>query len=243
MLLDEIINAIVTQGSDDIQTNSPTEFRRFNRFLRQAILDRHICVTKAIGVSFTNHTPSMKRAAHLVALEGYETVGESYPELMLKMHDKLFLDFTTPLGNIGVVPLQVVPKLGENTVPDLSFKKSLMESNSSAVKVLYTNPYVMNLLATPLVMVIHTYYSSGYLDMSKTSRIMEDKIFPFNTDFSLQDYVRILPPRPGDTAIKLRFFNGMTRNYFIAILSRWKQYLETNNCRREEKLWLQQLEH
>ena len=139
-MLDEIINAIVTQGSDDIQTNSPTEFRRFNRFLRQAILDRHICVTKAIGVSFTNHTPSMKRAAHMVALEGYETVGESYPELMLKMQDKLFLDFTTPLGNIGVVPLQVVPKLGENTVPDLSFKKSLMESNSSAVKVLYTNP-------------------------------------------------------------------------------------------------------
>ena len=243
MLLDEIINALTTQNSDDIQTNSPTEFRRFNRFLRQAILDRHICITKAIGVSFTCHTPTMKRAAHTVALEGYETVGESYPELMLNMQDKIFLDFTTSIASTGVVALQAVPKLGENYLPTLMFKKSLMEADTSAVRVLHTNPYVMNLLATPLVMVVHTYYASGYLDMSKTSRIMDDKVFPFNTDFSLQDYVRILPPRPGDTAIKLRYYNGMNRNYFIAILKRWRQYIETNNCRKEERLWMQQLEH
>lgn len=241
MILSDIIQSQPVWDDNGIHCKDAEQYRLFHRFLREAVLDRHIPHYKAIGVSFMNVDKPIKRLRSLVNIEGNDSIGESYPELMLNLQDKVFISEVPTSKEVTVLNCAV--NTGSNRLPGVPFvnaSNAIMQEH-----VLYTRPDICVVMSDAAVLQVHCYYSCGYLDMSRTSRLVSKTVFPFYVDYSLQDFVRVLPPpRDGaETTVRVRFFNGMTRDIFITILRQWEESLKFIDFGTEEKLWLQKSEH
>lgn len=201
------------------------------RFLRTAILDRHIYLTKIVGFKFTTSTPTSGNSNTSIARESQ--IGDSYVEMVANLYDKLFL--TAANHNI-TVELQK----GSNDVPTSQF----LTSEGVQQRVLYTNPYLVRCLSGDVTLHLQLSYSSGFKSSHKNSRPLMEGYFPCYTDFSLQDFVRVLPRDryDADPGIHLRYYNGMTQEIFLTILRSYQMFIETNVVRREDQEWVSVLE-
>ncbi len=226
MLLDDIVNGAIPLTNEGIVCSTPDGAWRVFNFMRQAILDRHIYITKAIGVRFIKDVRAKVSANGNLHIEGYYNCGESYPELMVKLSDKVYL-----------VPPNV-ETLDVTCNPGVINAKNAFQGDS----VLYTNPYMLRVLSNAMVMRLTLKYDCGFKSQSFNSRVSSD-MFPFYTDNSLSDFVRVLPMQRGQTLVPMRFRNGMTVEKFMYILRNYQQAAEARTISKEETVWLQNFAH
>ncbi len=214
-----------------IQCSDSAVAHRVHKFLREAVLDRHIYVSKVIGFSIeTNNT---FRASTGDYITRHEQIGESYPELMLNLQDKVFL-------NAGQKYLDVVLKTGINTTLSSQFEGTY---NQAVIEVLYEKPVICRCLKRETILRVALSYDCGYMHMSDTCKNLEKKYFPCNTNFSIAPFFRVLPMEPDATLIPIRYYNGATEAQLKNILSTWSIHVKTGNIKEEESLWLQSFGH
>lgn len=201
-----------------------------HKFLREAVLDRHIYLSKIIGFAVKSSTHFSVYSGTYIAR--HVQLGESYPELTVKLSDKIFLNTDADYLNMHL-------EAGMNTC----IKNSFGDLRDYKAEVLYTNPEVCRCLVDETVFCVRLQYDNGYRSMAENSKILDKEFFPCNTDYSLADYVRVLPIQPGDTLVPIRYYNGCTMANFQDILSKWYIYLQTGNIKSEEKEWVSNFVH
>lgn len=197
-----------------------------NQFLREAILDRHVYVSKVVG--FTIKTNNTFRPYAGTYIARHKQVGDSYPELMLNLQDKVFV-------NTGLTTASTVLKPGDNTMETNVFG----DLREIEAKALYTNNRICRCLEKEAILSCMLVYDCGYMHMATSSHIMKPEYFPCNVDYFIGDYFRILPPRRGDTIVQIRYYHGATEQDLRDILSKWFVAIATNSVREVEKIWLQ----
>lgn len=222
MLLDNIINGTVQITEKGIQCATPDGAWRVFNFMRQAILDRHIYISKAVGVQFVKDVHAKASVNGNIHIEGYYNCGESYPELMVHLSDKIYL--VPP--NTESIDIQCNP--GVVNVPDVL----------NTAGVLYRDPYMLRVLTNSMVMRLILKYDCGFRTMSYNSKV-SSKMFPFYTDNSLADFVRVLPMERGQTFVPMKFLHGMNVVKFNMILKNWHTAIVARDINKEELLWLQ----
>lgn len=211
-----------------IQCQNKSQFNLVHKFMREAVLDRHIFVSKVIGVGVSTGE-SMKQAAGKTYIARHGSLGESYPELTVTLQDKIFMIKDT-------AKLSVNLENGENTLPSATFI-----SKGKEVECLYANPEICRALRPGVILSLQTAYNCGYRSMADNSKALvsqkSSSYFPCNTNFSLAQFVRVLPPMDGNQVI-IRVYNGMTLDKFREILINWKEKLDSGVIPKEEKEWI-----
>lgn len=196
-------------------------------FLRQAVLDRHIGIVKAIGVDFVHNAQNKLSIDNLVSIEGYSNCGESYPELMLNLQDKIFLT------DMAKTSFTVDVNKGDIKITDVTFPGAL---------VLHENDRFLRVLTNSMGVVVHVAYGNGYHSISRNSKIIPKGAFPFSADYTLAPFVKILPVRDMQTAIPVKYQHGMTHALFKGLLAQWAPVSTSNDFGAEELKWLQSFE-
>lgn len=208
-----------------IQCSNPNEALLVNKFMREAILDRHIYISKVVG--FTIKTNNTFRPYVGTYIARHKQIGDSYPELMLNLQDKVFIN--TDLTRLGTVITT-----GDNTMQTNVFG----DLRDVTVKTLYTNDRICRCLDKEAILELILVYGCGYYDMQHSSSILTPEYFPCNVDFYLGDFFRVLPPRRCESTVQIRYFNGATEEDLKDILTKWFVTTQTNCIVEEEKLWL-----
>lgn len=225
MILDEVLNA---QWSPyGVTAASAADAKRFHKFLREAVLDRHICTHKVIGFLIDSNVATRGHVGTYIAR--HMQIGESYPQMIVNLLDKVFLD-------IKANSAKCLLKTGLNTLDNNSFG----DGRNATYEVLRTNPEICRCLFNETYLTVKLAYDAGYRSMQENSKELGGKYFPCYTDFSLSDFVRVLPMQPGSKLIPVRFYSGMTLDKFKQILLEWKAFAGTGGLRKEDGVWLQQ---
>lgn len=200
-----------------------------HKFFREAILDRHIYITKPIG--FTIATNNAFRAYSGNYIARHKQIGESYPEVMVNMFDKVFVNESEQV-------VKTILHTGDNLLPETKFG----DLRNHTSHVLFTNPKICRCLKKETIFKVKLEYSHGYRDMQRNSTDLSPEYFPCITDFSLAEYIRVLPiPKDGDkTLVPMKFYNGCTMEDFQEIINKWVITIKSGNVDEEELIWLQQ---
>ena len=126
---------------------------------------------------------------------------------------------------------------GENFTTDSQFYES-----RTPYDVIYTNPYLCRCLRGEVILELKLQYDCGYAPIEKNSGLVTGRsnYFPCFTDYSLQEYVRILPMDPAGDArtIPIRYYNGFTKEQFQTLLKSWLAIAKRDK-REEEQKWLE----
>lgn len=196
-----------------------------HKFMREAVLDRHLYTSKIVG--FYIDADNASSTVNGTSIARHPAIGDSYPEIMITLQDKLFF-------NSGSNNLKMILKPGDNTVHNNEFTNGV-----TSAPVLTVNPRICRVLnKEPITLNVKTLYSCGYKSMSDNSEAVDNKYFPCNTDFGINDYVRVLPMTPGTTAIPIRYYNGMTMDIFKSLIQAWNYCLKSKDVSEEERAWV-----
>lgn len=230
MILEDILNTY--QWSPyGIECPTHEAFLFAHTFLREAVLDRHINVCKVIG--FEVISPTSTRAHVGTYIAKHQLMGESYPELMVLFGDKIFLTDQSKDISCEV-------KCGPNSMNQMQ-----LVSDGEPVQAIYVNPHVCRVLDKFCKINFKVLYDCGYRSSQANSKRIGSKYFPCYTDFSLEDFVRILPPdlTPSNRTIAIRYYNGCTPEIFRDLLDKYWKTIQSGAQRKEEKEWLQSFMH
>lgn len=225
MIIDYILNNI-TWTPYGLECGNPNTAKVVHKFLREAVLDRHIYVSKVVG--FAIKTNNTFRPFSGMSIARHKQIGESYPEIMVNLQDKVFL-------NDNADCLDTLLTTGMNTVTDNPFG----DLRDYKAEVLYVNPNICRCLMKETIFRVQLQYDCGYRSMAENSKSLGNEFFPCYTDYSLVDYFRVLPMSPGSTLVPLRYYNGATEAQFKDILTKWLLHIKTNSLKKEESLWMQ----
>lgn len=212
--------------------------KKVNLFLREAVLDRHIYLQKAIGIKVVSSTNIQDMSSRGTNISRHPHIGESYIELVHNIHDKIFL---RPMTN-DLIWTQLKP--GLCTMNDIDF----ISSNHSILDMLWTNPVVATSLSSfgaksgdmmsQCRLVVKTCYDCGYRGFADNSSVLSNDMFPCDTNYSLADYIRILPMITPSHIVNVRYYNGCTPEIFKSILQTWNNFIKSQNIKEEESEWL-----
>ena len=145
--------------------------------------------------------------------------------MMRHVQDKVFLTME-PEVSILLAP-------GINTLVTTGVRKS-----RKPIECRYTDPYICRILRKECTLKIKLSLNNGFMSMQECSSEVGQKYFPLYTYFHLGDYVRVLPPRPGDNAVRLRYYNGFTPDDFRYVLSVNKELYHTHNMKEVTRRWM-----
>lgn len=229
MILEDILNKL-TWSPYGIQCPDIYTAKLVHKFMREAVLDRHIYISKVIGFAVKTNNTFRPFAGTYIAR--HKQIGESYPEVMVNLLDKVFL-------NTSKTQLDTILSVGSNTTLNCNFD----DGEGNIVDVLSTKPDICRCLDKQTVFRVKLQYDCGFRDMARNTKDLKPEFFPCYTDFSLADYVRILPMQPGTVLVPIRYYNGMTEEKFKDILGKWLLYIQTKSLKGEESLWLQSFMH
>lgn len=224
MILDEVLQAQWTPYG--IKCASAMDAKRLHKFLREAVLDRHICLHKVIGFQIASNVAYRSYVGTYIAR--HMQIGESYPQIVVNLLDKVFVGVDRDYAKCLLTP-------GMNTLENNTFNNG----RNVQYNVLYTNPEICRCLTGSTYFNVKLVYDSGYRSMQENSKELSDSFFPCYTDYSLAEYVRVLPITGDPTIVPVRFYNGMSLETFISILTEWRAYIGTGSLRKEDALWLQ----
>lgn len=212
-----------------IQCSSPAVAKNVHKFLREAVLDRHIYISKVIGFAVRGDNGNQLCSGTYIAR--HINMGDSYPELSVVYSDKVFLTQNKSVN----LHLHV----GGNNISELAC------TANPSVEVLYVNDYAGRALTQSAIVCLQLMYSSGYRSMADNSKVLSSEFFPCNTDFSLQEFVRVLPFGPGEVTnvVPVRFYNNMTQAQFRDILTQWLIYSKSSMANGDELKWMHSFEH
>lgn len=210
-----------------VQCNDDTQYKILLTFLRELILDRHLYINKAIG--FRIHSTISLRRLNALEISRHENIGESYVEMSLFIQDKIFLDNKEK-------EFSVVVQHGDGSI----LNSTVIGCQSSLpVSTLYQDPHICTVLKGNCTVFIATSYNCGYTKVERNSRFLTPEYMPVYTDYSVQDYVRVLPPMPTDNnVVQLRYFNGMNENVFRNLLTDYALAYSNGKLKAKEKKWL-----
>lgn len=229
-LLDTILNDL--QWSDEgIICRDYAEKKLVHKFMREAVLDRYIYNARIAGVCVS--TADSKTSVAKTYISKHNSIGESYAELTSQLSDKVFFLTSNQVLTVSL-------NKGANKIEDVSFIRG-----GSPVSRLYVNDNVCRALHDNVVLSVFVTYDYGYKSMADNSKAIKSqhssKYFPCNTDYSLAQYVRVLPPTQ-DSVVHMRFYNGMNPEYFKLILENWKKVIELGKMPEEVQKWLKTYE-
>ena len=224
MILDNVLNAQWTPYG--VKCNSALEAKQIHKFLREAVLDRHICLHKAIGFKVNSNVAYRSYVGTYIAR--HMQLGESYPQMVVNLLDKVFL-------NVNANSAKCLLNTGSNTLDKVSFG----DGRSKTYDVLYTDSELCRCLYDSTYFTVKLKYDCGFHSMDENSKELPSDYFPCYTDYSLTDYVRVLPMGDDVNIVPIRFYNGMTVEKFLDILKEWRVYINTGCLRKEDALWLQ----
>jgi len=228
-LLDNIINNL-NWTPYGIECNNPMTAKVVHKFLREAILDRHVYINKIIGFSIISN--SVFRNYKGMTIARHKQIGESYPEIMINLLDKVFI-------NTSSDTLDTHLTTGMNTTLTNTFG----DLRDYKAEVLYTKPDICRCLMKDAILRIQVQYDCGYRSMADNSKNLSDEFFPCYTDYSLADYFRVLPmSSPNQTLVPIRYYNGATERQLKDILTQWNIYIQTNSLKKEEAEWVHSFE-
>ena len=196
-MLDMILDKLSWNPYGIVCPDSATA-KKVHKFLREAILDSHVYITKVVGFSVSESNNAKTNSGNMIAR--HSNVGESYPEIMTNLSDKIFLDTQE---DTYVMKLHQ----GLNTLNDNSFEGKLFDPTA---KVLYSKPDICCCLSKETMFELKLKYDCGYSSMATNSALIDGEYFPCYTYFTLEPYVRILPMLPGATVVPVRYYNGCT---------------------------------
>lgn len=224
-MLDYILNKTVWTPYG-IECGDHATAKQVHKFMREAVLDRHICIRKVIG--FSIHGDNGNKLYSGTYIARHLNMGDSYPELAVIYSDKVFITSANQVN--------LFMQVGENQISKLA------QMANPAFEVLFTNDYAGRALSQSATVCLRLHYGSGYRSMADNSKILDPEFFPCNTDFSIQNFVRVLPFAPGDTTstlVPIRYYNNMTESQFRDILTTWLIHGKSNNLNSEELKWMQ----
>lgn len=214
MILETLLKD-VTWSDDGIHCNDETLGHKVYDFLYELILDSHLYVTKPIGFYIESHSHSSKAGTYIAR---HSQIGESYPELMTKLQDKVVLNCTAPI---------IKANMSCGVVTTDAFSESMLCINNYLCRVLDGECKLVLKLAT----------DCGYKTLKDTSKQLDPKFFPMNTYFNINDYVRIIPTVGPFKHIELRYYHGMTYKILYDMLQRYSGMLSSMNVSEEEREW------
>lgn len=213
-----------------IECGSPELAKVVHKFLREAVLDRHIFVTKVVGFTITSNSKTDVVTGNYIAR--HSQIGESYPEIMVNLLDKLFLDVNDDYSDMLLMT-------GMNTCENNSFG----DLRDFKAQMLYLNPAICRCLTGNTILRVRLTYDCGYKSMAENSKLLTNEFFPCYTDYSISEFVRVLPMVQPSSLVPIRYYNGMTIDIFKNILAKWNIYLMSNNVKSEEKTWVSHFVH
>lgn len=223
MILQNIINNY-TWNPYGIQCADAHTAKIVHAFLREAILDRHVYTNKIIGFKIKAAATSRPHAGTYIAR--HKQLAESYPEILTMLLDKVFL-------NTFDDEISATLSQGPNTVNDVYF----LDSNGTIVNALFTRPELCRVIEKNCVLQLKTAYDCGFRDMRQNSKKIGPEYFPCYTDFSIADYVKVLPIKPGDTLVPIRYYHGANPDMLKQILTNYMIYIQSGSVKRSEKWW------
>ena len=226
MLIHRILNELKVT-SEGVTCSSEEERRVVHKFLREAVMDRHIPVYKVTGIAITSLTAKSVYTSSQIARN--KQIGESYAELTVNMLDKTFI-----VSNNDTLTADL--HIGENFLPDVKFKAYNKEAMC-----FYTNPRLCRVIDGNVGMKIAIERGTGYKSMASNSETLKSGYFPCNTDFSINEFVRVLPIVDG-VHIPIRYFNGFNVDMFNALLTLWRIDIDNKVVSEEDKPWLYSFE-
>lgn len=229
MLLETILNKLEWTPYG-IACPNPETAKIVHKFMREAVLDRHIYLSKVIGFTINSNNTFRPYAGTYIAR--HKQIGESYPEIMVMLQDKVFV-------NTSCNELTAALGTGMNTVLTSPFQSD----RDTVVETLYVNPEICRCLTKQTNFKVKIEYDCGYRDMATNSKRISQDYFPCYTDYTLHEYVRVLPMEEGSTLVPIRYYNNMSIDTFKQILTKWFIYIQTNSLKKEESLWLQNFMH
>ena len=229
MILETVLNNLQWTPYG-IQCPDANTAKIVHKFMREAVLDRHIYLSKVIGFSINTNNTFRAYTGNYIAR--HKQIGESYPEIMVNMQDKIFV-------NVSETVLDSTLQTGVNTVETSPFWRAY----NDFVETLYANPNICRCLTKETNFKVKLEYDCGYRSMTANSKNLSSEYFPCNTDYTMHQFVRILPMDVGSTLVPIRYYNGLTEETFKSILRKWLIYIQTNSLKKEESLWLQSFMH
>lgn len=214
MILETLIKD-VAWSEKGIHCNDNEVGKKVYDFLYELILDSHLYVTKPIGFYIENSTSYSKTGTYIAR---NSQVGESYPELMTNLQDKVFLHSTAPVVKA-----------------DMSCGK--MTTDIFGEDVLCVSNYVCRVLDGNCRIVVKLATDCGYKTLKETSKQLDSKFFPMNTYFNINDFVRVIPTVGDYRNVELRYYYGMSYKTLQEMLHRYLGMLNNMNVSEEERAW------
>lgn len=213
-----------------IQCPNANVARVLHKFLREAILDRHLYLCKVVGFGLKSHHKSRNHMGTYIAR--HQQVGESYPEVMVNLQDKIFM-----CDSSCVVRSVVAPGVG--TVDNTLF----YINRDTAVPVMCTQKNLCTAIGNQVLFDLQLAYDCGYRNNVTNSKMLDSSYFPCNTDFYAGDFFRVLPPQFGSKDIRINYYHGATVDTLRTLLGNWYKACISKSVRKEELVWVQNFTH
>lgn len=192
-------------------------------FMRELILDRHLYLCKVIGFKFTTTVSHASSGSTNIVRN--PAIGESYLEVMANLQDKTFL-------NVGSKQAVTQLALGPNDVPTTVTVNPAKES----MDILYTDPYLCRVLDGSAKLEMQLAYDCGYRSAQYNSKTVGKEYWACETDYSVQDFFRILPDFRNPKLIRINYYNGATPDILRKLLADYREHQSA--LRKGERLWL-----
>lgn len=214
MILETLLKD-VTWCDNGIRCNDNETGHKVFDFLYELILDSHLYVTKPIGFYIDSHSHNSKAGTYIAR---NTQIGESYPELMTHLQDKIVLNCTAPVIKADMT-------------------RGAVTTDVFSEEMLCMDNYLCRVLDGECKLVLKLSTACGYKTLKDTSKQLDPKFFPMNTYFNINDYVRIIPTVGDFRFVELRYYHGMTHKILYDMLQRYYDMLQSMYVSGEEKQW------
>ena len=214
-----------------------------------AVLDGHIPVTKPVGFSLEN-TASASRATNM-RFVGSGCTCESVPYIASQLGKLIVLGWDPETdGRVYQVKYPIPSKKTKDPIPVVTGPDVYLNPGSADGKNLQfmqSGVPICRVNGSSVTLKVILSESTGFKDMSYTSRTRfnndgyigtnlntESTYFYLNTNFSLVDYIRILPPQsrfynPASktVSVNVKFNSGLTPEIFLKL---WEGMFSNTKC-------------
>lgn len=223
MIFEKLLHGCVWNGNTIIAP-SEEDAKVIHKFLREAVLDSHLYVTKVIGFAIG---AADSRNQSDTYISRHTQMGDSYVEMMVNLQDKVFI-------NAPDNELTLLLEPGEVYVKD-----GYVQSFHTQIRTLSTSPYICRNLSKECLLQLRLATSCGYRSIDANSHLIDESYFPMYTHFNISDYVRVIPKREGLNYITLSFYHGFTVEDFKTVLENNYKLYQQHAMRKGEEKWVQ----
>lgn len=206
-----------------ISHDSPALVRRAHEFMRKLILDRHLYLNKVIGFKFVTSITAPSNGTTNIARN--IAIGESYLEVMAYLDKKIYLDSK---AKSATVQLALGPNTVHNTIT--------VNPEKQKIELLHETDELCRVLDGTARLELYLAYDCVYRSAQRNSKVVGKDYWPCETDYSVQDYFRVLPDFRNPHLVRINYYNGATPEILKRLLIDYKDHRSV--LKKGESLWL-----